>query len=338
MHTQLSSIKIQVTFKGQGIVNYDCKDQKQVILDTKTMNLPRDNQGKIRDNLKIAKATYSVDANGNTSRTIKVSSQCLRQAIYGIKHNPNIMYSDELFNDAISSKHALVGGYMYVNEKKGAAKRKSPLVVTDAHEVSGAISMFNVHSNSGDRNETSLYYVEEVGQTRFISDMFIDLSELKHITLSDTYGRNSVFPDGEEMLKRKLIEKYGEITEGFFHMEGEEGVVPEYGAELSDAAVVNIFRDLMSHIKQLRIVRANGYLEFESMKFFKFENGSWVQIDEPVEFTVKSRYVLTEDQESARTLHDGVCLQAKQEQTSRKEAKAEEKAKKAAKKAAKENK
>ncbi len=332
MSTQLSTIKIQVTFKGQGIVNFDSTDQKWMVNKSLGANVIS------HDNTKIAKASYTKDADGKIVRTLKVSSQCLRQAIYGVKHNPNIMYSAELFNDSITSKPALVGGYMYVNEKKGAARRKSPLAVTDAHEVSGAISMFNVHSNSGDRNDTSLYYVEEVGATRFVSDMFIDLSELKHVPLSDTYGRNSVFPDGEEVFKAKLTEKYGTITEGFFHMDGEEGVVPEYGVDISDAAVVDIFRDLIAHIKQLRIVRANGYLEFESMKFFKFENGSWVQMNEPVEFTVKSRYILTEDQDAAKTLHDDVCGQAKQDQTSRKEAKAEKKAKKAAKKAEKENK
>lgn len=329
MSKQLSNIKIQLTTKGQGIVNFDSTDQKFMLNKSAGANIIT------HDNTKIAKATYSKDANGNIVRTVKVSSQCIRQAIYCVKHNPNIMYSQSLFNDSISSMAALVLGYMYANEKKGAAKKKSPLVVTDAQEVSGAIPTFNTHSNSGDRNDTSLYYVEEVGDTRFETTLLLDLSELKHIVLSDTYGRNSVFPDGEEALKAKLREKYGEISEGYYKMEGEDGSVPEYGAELSDEAVVAIVKDLIARIKQLRISRANGYLEFDSMKFFTFENGAWTPMDEPSDFTVKSRYVLMEDQEAAKKLHDDVCAQANQDLTSRKEAKAEEKAKKAAKKAEK---
>ena len=329
MSKQLSTIKIQLTTKGQGTVNFDSPDQKFMLNKSAGANIIS------HDNTKIAKATYSKDANGNIVRTLKVSSQCIRQAIYCVKHNPNIMYSQSLFNDSISSMAALVLGYMHASDKRGTAKRKSPLTVTDAKEISGAIPTFNTHSNSGDRNDTSLYYVEEVGDTRFENTLLIDLSELKHIVLSDTYGRNSVFPDGEEALKAKLREKYGEISEGYYRMEGEDGSVPEYGAELSDEAVVAIVKDLIARIKQLRISRANGYLEFDSMKFFTFENGAWAPMDEPSDFTVKSRYVLMEDQEAAKKLHDDVCAQAKQDLASRKEAKAEEKAKKAAKKAEK---
>lgn len=332
MSNQLSTIKIQATLRGQGIVNFDSTDQKFMVNKSAGANIIA------HDNTKIAKATYAKDANGNITRTVKVSSQCIRQALYCVKHNPNIMYSQSLFNDYISSMASIVLGYMFANDKKGAAKRKSPLVVTDAQEVSGAIPTFNTHSNSGDRNDTSLYYVEEVGDTRFETTLLLDLSELKHIVLSDTYGRNSVFPDGDEALKAKLREKYGEISEGFFKMEGEDGSVPEYGAELSDEAVVSIVKDLIARIKQLRIVRANGYLEFDSMKFFTFEDGAWTPMQEPSDFTVKSRYVLLEDQEAAKKLHDAVCDQAKQELTARKEAKAEEKAKKAAKKAEKKDK
>lgn len=328
MSEQLSTIKIQLTTNGQGTVNFDSPDQKFMLNKSAGANIIS------HDNTKIAKATYSKDANGNIVRTLKVSSQCLRQAIYNVKHNPNIMYSSALFNDFISSMVAIVLGYMYA-DKRGTAKRKSPLTVTDAKEISGAIPTFNTHSNSGDRNDTSLYYVEEVGDTSFETTLLLDLPELKHIVLSDTYGRNSVFPDGEEALKAKLREKYGEISEGYYKMEGEDGSVPEYGAELSDEAVVAIVKDLIARIKQLRISRANGYLEFDSMKFFTFENGAWRPMDEPSDFTVKSRYVLMEDQEAAKKLHDDVCAQAKQDLTSRKEAKAEEKAKKAAKKAEK---
>ena len=334
MSKQLSTIKIQATTKGQGIVNFDSIGQQAIITDTKTISLPRDNQGKVPKCLKIAKASYCKNEDGSITRILKVSAQCLRQAIYNVKHNPNIMYSSALFNDFISSMVAIVLGYMYA-DKRGTAKRKSPLTVTDAKEISGAIPTFNTHSNSGDRNDTSLYYVEEVGDTSFETTLLLDLPELKHIVLSDTYGRNSVFPDGEEALKAKLREKYGEISEGYYRMEGEDGSVPEYGAELSDEAVVAIVKDLISRIKQLRISRANGYLEFDSLKFFTFENGTWTPMDEPGDFTVKSRYVLMEDQEAAKKLHDDVCAQAKQDLASRKEAKAEEKAKKAAKKAEK---
>lgn len=337
MIKQIPTIKLHVTFKGQGIVNYDGKDQKQVILDTKAITLPRDNQGKVRDNLKIAKATYAIDGDGNVKRSVKVSSDCIRQAIFKLKHNPNIVFSPVLFNDWISSKTALVRGYFFPKDGGNAASRKSPLTVLDALEVSGQISTFNVHSNSGARSDNSLYYVEEMGETRFENDMYIDLSELKHIVLSDTYGRNSVFSDGEESLVAKLREKYGVVTTGFFRMDGETVEVPEYGVEISDEAVVSIVRDLIDHIKQLHIKRSNAYLECDTIEVFAFENGAWIPMDEKSNFTVKSSYVLIEDQDGAKTLHDDVCDKANQGQTARKEAKKEEAAKKASKKAAKDN-
>lgn len=329
MSKQLSSIKIQCTFKGQGVVNFDSTDQKYIYNKYAGASVIS------HDNTKIGKATYEAEPDGNLKRTPKVSSQCIRQAIFCMKHNPNIMHSPALFNDWISSKAALILGWMFANEKKGAAKRKSPFTVTDALEVSGQVSTFNTHSNSGDRTDTSLYYVEELGKTRFESTMLIDLSELKHIVLSDTYGRNSVFPDGEEAFKTALRAKYGDLSEGYYKMVGEDGSVPEYGAELSDAAVVDIVKTLIDRIKQFRIVRANGFLEFDSMKFFTFENGEWIPMNEPTDFTVKSRYVLMDNQDEAKRLHDDVCNQAKQEQAARKEAKNEAKAKKAAKKAEK---
>jgi hypothetical protein len=98
---------------------------------------------------------------------------------------------------------------------------------------------------------------------------------------------------------------------------------------------VDIVKTLIARIKQFRIVRANGFLEFDSMKFFTFENGEWIPMNEPTDFTVKSRYVLMDNQDEAKRLHDDVCNQAKQEQAARKEAKNEAKAKKAAKKAEK---
>ena len=329
MKQNLTSIKIVAYFKGQGIVNFDSTDQKWMLNESAGASIVT------HDNTKIGKAAYRVTEDGKIARTLKVSSQCIRQAIYHMTHNPNIMYSPALFNDYISSNPAILMGYMYANEKRGAAKRKSPLTVTDALEISGAIPTFNTHSNSGDRNDTSLYYVEEIGTTRFECSMFIDLSELKHIVLSDTFSRNSVFPDGEEAFKTALRAKQGEIQDGYYKMVGEDGTVPEYGVELSDDAVVKLVNDLLSHIKQLRIVRANGYLEFDSMKFFSFENGAWTPIDEPTDFSVKSSYVLLENQEEAKKLHDEVCNTAKAELNARKTAKDEEKAKKAAKKSAK---
>ena len=333
MSKELSTIKIHVTLKGQGVVNFDSTDQQQVILATHTISLPKDSKGGIPKCMKIAKASYVKDSEGNFSRTSKVSSQCLRQGIYKQMHNPNIIHSPALFNDYASSKSGLMGGYMFAREK--TAKRKSPLTVIDAHETSGAVPTFGVHSNSGDRNDTSLYYVEEVGQTRFETDMFINLSELQFIPLSDTYGRNSVFPDGEEPFKAVLRSKYGSIEEGYYAIEGEEGQVPEYGVKLPGSAVCDIVKDFIGHLKKFRIDRANSYLEFDSAEFFIFENGKWVRVDEPGDFTVNSRYVLVEDQVAAKKLHDDVCTQAKEEQAARKAAKNEEKAKKAAKKAEK---
>lgn len=329
MSKKLHTIKIHATFKGQGVVNFGCSDDKFML--NKSMGATVVSH----DNTKIAKASYAINNDGSIARTLKVSSQCLRQGIYKQMHNPNIIHSPALFNDYASSKAGLMSGYMFASEKKGAAKRKSPLTVIDAHETSGAVPTFNVHSNSGDRNDTSLYYVEEVGQTRFETDMFINLSELQFIPLSDTYGRNSVFPDGEEPFKSALRTKYGNIEEGYYAIEGEEGQVPEYGVKLPGSAVCDIVKDFIGHLKKFRVDRANSYLEFDSTEFFIFENGTWVRVDEPVDFTVNSRYVLVEDQVAAKNLHDDVCVQAKEEQAARKAAKNEEKAKKAAKKAEK---
>lgn len=327
MSKELFTIKIHVTLKGQGVVNFGCSDDKFML--NKSMGATVVSH----DHTKIAKASYAINNDGSIARTLKVSSQCLRQGIYKQMHNPNIIHSPALFNDYASSKPGLMSGYMFASEK--TAKRKSPLTVIDAHETSGAVPTIGVHSNSGGRNANSLYYVEEVGQTRFETDMFINLSELQFIPLSDTYGRNSVFPDGEEPFKAVLRSKYGNIEEGYYAIEGEEGQVPEYGAKLPGSAVCDIVKDFISHLKKFRIDRANSYLEFGSAEFFIFDNGKWVRVDEPDDFTVDSRYVLVEDQAAAKKLHDDVCDQAKEEQAARKAAKNEEKAKKAAKKAEK---
>ena len=280
----LKSILFKGTIKGNGIVNYDGKDQKWMLRKHKA-----DEGGSALtfDNFKVAKHAYTKigeDANGKPLYDVrlKISSNCLRNAIFKEDHpfqNSMILHSKRLLNMSIASVAGLLRGYMFEQEGFSGLKRKSPVIITDAEQTAGELSTIDLHTTSGakrtkesedDASDTSLFYKETVGDVEYSFKGAINLADLQFISLSDAFDRMAVNPDEFETFYRPNLEKsVGEkvADPGFYLMNSAVNAIPEEGVLLSQTQTAFLVKEFLKRLLALTITRnASGYAGLSSLQ------------------------------------------------------------------------
>lgn len=279
----LKSILFKGTIKGNGIVNYDSKDQKWMLKKYKY-----DEWGNALkfDNIKIAKHALVKTGNDENGKAqydvrLKISSNCLRNAIFQEDHpfqNSMILHSTKLLNRSIASVAGLLRGYMFEQEGFTGLKRKSPVIITDAEQTAGELSTIDVHSTSGakrtkeseeDTSDTSLFYKETVGDVEYSFKGAINLADLQFISLSDTFDRMAANPDDFETLYRAHLERsVGSKVDdpGFYMINSAVNGVPEEGVLLSQAQTAFLVKEYFKRLLSLTITRnASGYASLSSL-------------------------------------------------------------------------
>jgi len=296
----LKSILFKGTIKGNGIVNYDGKDQKWMLRKHKA-----DEGGAALtfDNFKVAKHAYikiGEDANGKPLYDVrlKISSNCLRNAIFKEDHpfqNSMILHSKKLLNMSIASVAGLLRGYMFEQEGFTGLKRKSPVIITDAEQTAGELSTIDLHTTSGakrtkenenDASDTSLFYKETVGDAEYSFKGSINLVDLQFISLSDAFDRMAVNPDEFATYYRPNLEKAvgGKVDDpGHYLMNSAVNAIPEEGVLLSQAQTALLVQEFFKRLLSLTITRnASGYAALSGLQIKYVQNPITDKMDDDI--------------------------------------------------------
>lgn len=289
----MKSILIDVTFEGNGIVNFDDGNRQMRIMNTlKIPGIKYSDANK--DNFKVGKHNYYVlpsskenDDENNTKYGYKllVSSDCLRNAIFGNIPSNDIMFNNYIFAKYLTSEQAICRGYAFVLKDVGQNKRSSSLTITDAEQIdmNEAINL-QVNTTNGERNETSLRYTENIGKKEYRAEGKIELAKLAFISTSTKFDRMAVNPDmvKSEIFDNVLKEHYGDIAKvekGYFLMKEDNLPIScsEYGYLLNKEMVDYLTRWMLKKILSIEINRAKATFKVKKLKI-KFVNNIFTDV------------------------------------------------------------
>lgn len=276
----IRSILFRGTIRGNGVVNYDSRDQRWVLRD----RFPQERDYLSHDNVKIAKHTFykkgEVDGKPVWERRLCISSDCLRQAVFGEDfpfQNTAIMQHQELLYKVIASIPALLRGYFFAEEGKAALKRKSPVMITAAEQVSSGSTHFEIGTMSGarktkkgedDTSDTSMHYEEKIGEVTYAFEGAIDLKELQFISLSETYDRMAVNPDYADSYRKLLGSALGSPVgdKKYYLMKGALIGTPEEGLLLTQEQVAKLVTEFFKRLLRMRIQRSKSYAHMNTVE------------------------------------------------------------------------
>lgn len=280
---KVKNVLFRLEMKGRGVVNYDSSEQKWFMnahCGTKYSN----------DNLKLAKKAFTkleeVDEEQgddtskkkivDTKATLKISSNCLRNAIYGSNYpNALALYDDAIFANFVTSPEMLMRGYMETTRNGQSYTKKSPLTITDALETSGAVPYLEVctKDTKKEKDSNSLFYVETVGDTVYNTVGFIDIKSMRTMSDDDLFGRvsfKSEWLEGDKPLLHKVFENhYGCVpfTEGYYT--STKGILTErfaeHGIKFNDDFILLLVKDTLKRLLNINIRRANAFAETSSL-------------------------------------------------------------------------
>lgn len=285
----IKSIKFNITLSGNGVVQTDWKDQKFIYNQCEKIASVGNN-----NNNTFAKANYYKDDEGKISRKIKISSDGLRHAIHIGGHDKHVQNidTDKLWVPYISSVDSFLRGYM----RPAKEKKKSVYCITSAEIVNGAIPTMDVHSKSGEREVTSLFYRENIGKTVYSASGFINIKDLRFISVSDVYDRRMVQDDDAKdyrvLLSKNINSDIPEI--GYYNLKNSSYIIPERGIVLTDDNCRFLISSLFKKISNIMIYKScGGYAKTEKLEIELVSSFD----DEPIKFTIFENGV-----------YDGSCL------------------------------
>lgn len=199
----IKSLNFIVRISGQGVVNFDGQHGSYWAGgDSKTKNQ------------KFAKTvvTKTTDDNGKNKfdRRIKISANSLRNAIFkeDVPFQTSHMFCNnvELWPNLIANKTSLLRGYLLTNESGLILKRKGPLMVTDAIQVSNSVLKQEVASTSGMRTETSFYETDSIGNVEYEAKGSIDIGELGFWSCDPIFDRPGFLEDSYVSIKNAFAD------------------------------------------------------------------------------------------------------------------------------------
>jgi hypothetical protein len=140
---KIVNIIFEADLEGQGIVNYDSVEQKQIHIDQKTSLKPENFSN---NNLNYAKKNFYIDENGKFSWKIKISSDCLKHAMFRndiIAQSPKTMINDYVAYSYYFSIPSLLRGYLNL-DKTEPLKKSSALTICDAEQINKELIIKNL--------------------------------------------------------------------------------------------------------------------------------------------------------------------------------------------------
>lgn len=319
------SVLVKLQLQGKGIVNMDTNEQKW-------MFSKNNNNGVAHrlfsghNNVNYAKKNFYRDPEGNLTYKIKMSSECIKKAMFEseyVAQTNNITHNDVILNSFIASPMSHIRGYMFPD--KVATKRKGALTLSDAEQTNNAVSYLEVSSKSGgktdesksdDTSEANFYYHENVGDISYEATGSISLPALQFVSCDQIYDRYCFNPD-HYPLYRKFMEQNFEGFDsdlGYFQMKGSSIDIPEYGYKMKDEHVVGLVKETLKKLLTTEVKRKNAFSSTSGL-YIKLVNDpitdtmesetGWIRIEtlsdiENLTFEVEEFYVETNLEESIR--------------------------------------
>lgn len=328
---------------GNDIVNFDSKDQRY------QWNQLSGKQRCNYDNVNFAKKNWYKDENDELTYKVKISSDCLRNAIFKNDfqyQSPNIADNELIFLTFLSSPASILRGYMQTT-KAYPYKKKSPITITEAEQTCNAVSNVEVGSTSGlkitdeNKSDTTLHYHESVGNIMYSGTGAIDLKELQFLSMDQVFDRMALNPDlfnnYSNFLKTKLPSFNS--TPKYYYIDGTSVKIPELGVVFSNDDVVALVKEFFKRMLALNISRRNSYAKISGLKI-KFiydcaidtlnESENWITIKNELdipEFEPNNFYVEEADFDKAKELRFVFEKAIENRKTKNKEDKAEKLAK-----------
>ena len=302
----VKNLLFKVKMDGIGTVNFDGSDARWNVSRYGNPAIYNLYGGK-NNNIKVAKSEYrqvGTDENGAPlyKRTLKISSECLRHAIFERDYdviNGRIMRNDAFLSSFISSPAALLRGYMFADDKE-TIKAKSPVTIGAAIETSGAVITPEVGSVSGDKGDTSLFYTENTGRTKYETKGFVNLKQLEFLSCDNFFERRAVKSPWVEtengMLNTAFRQRYGKVpyslgiytatANAFTKHIGERGL--HFSIDFRKYLIVEFFKRLLS----VNITRSGSFAKvseisvkpvYDGLKDTFENNDGWVGLSSEAE-------------------------------------------------------
>ena len=368
----MKHLLIKGRINGKGCVNFDdAKSQKfhlkklgitdfvgndNVKLTKKAFFLKRDGDGDV---------VYDEEGNPIYDFNVKISSGCLRNAIFRNDVecvNPMVKGSDMLASNYMLSPVGITRGYMFADNDKegnGTLKRKSPLTVSDAIQTNDAKAVLEIGTTSGDRNPTSMFYVESVGDIEYEFTAMIDMAQLMFIVADPLFDRLAIKADWVDtgLAEKMLAMHFPNISKpiiGHFTKSAKclTQDISEYGIILNKEIVDYLVKYLLKRILGASIKRNTGYANVTSISIkevndiindkFESEDG-WKTITtsediDNLSFNIECPYTISsaEELERIKPIREAYEQYVKDLTSKRKAEKEKKKAENAAKKKNKE--
>ena len=298
------TLLFKVKMDGIGTVNFDDSDARYIV---SRYGNPAAKKPYSNNNIKVAKSEYrqvGTDENGAPlyKRTLKISSECLRHAIFEKDYdvtNGRIMRNDAFLSSFISSPAALLRGYMFADDKE-TIKAKSPVTIGAAIETSGAIITPEVGTVSGDKEKTSLFYTENTGKTEYETKGFVNLKQLEFLSCYDFFERKAVKSSWVEtengLLNVAFKQRYGKVpyslgvytatANAFTKHIGEYGL--HFNMDFRKYLIVEFFKRLLS----VNITRSGSFARvseisvkpvYDGLKDTFENNDGWIGLSSEAE-------------------------------------------------------
>jgi hypothetical protein len=323
----VKSIRFRGQIKSSGIVNFDGKDAKWLLKKAK----PDCRAQLSHDNAKVAKHSFTqegVDTDGSPilNAVLKISKDCIRQSVYkGDQpfHNPAVVHATKILLKLISSVAGLTRGYMFAD---AGIKRKSPVYLSDAIQVSKNVSTIDIGTQNAPKEQKvdpndaaglTMHFKESIGGlVDYEFEGAIDLSELQFLSLSEIYDRKVVDPNYVEAYIEELKNTLGSAVapKAFYIKKTAVGGLPEEGILLNSDQVKVLVEGFFKRLFDLEITRgACGRAWLESLEVMPKHSGldtsGWIKVKDASEVIktiedVQSFYEVYSEAEALKLYED----------------------------------
>ena len=302
----INKLRIKAQLGGKGLVNYNGNNPPKRFISEMYVN------GKLTKNGSFGKEniykTTIIDKDGleKTIETPKkiISDNLIRKTICG---DENFINADkltaipELRISLLSQDNVLMRGFAVFKKDDYNLKRKSPLTVTHAEQISDTVTWLETRTKEGSRDENSLFFKETCGDITYESEIFVDVKNLQFISIDDNYDRMSLKETDVEGFISKIDGRYGEGNAKFgnwgtthLNLIGEQGIV------LSNKVVANVIRETIKRILDINIFRSGSYAKTSSVKIALGYD------DDSIDLLVEPKYVDIYSIEDYDKLVDGL--------------------------------
>ena len=297
---KVKNILFRTTLKGNGIVNYDSTNQREVYSGTNLFHKMKAGEANRNNNISYAKKKFYKN-DDKLDYKLSISSNCLRHDLFidDVQfQNPSILNNDVMLYSYIASPTSIVRGYVFASTKE-TLKRKGALTITDAEQTCGAVSTIEVFSRSGEKEkstgsdtdvtDSTFYFKETIGDITYKAVGNIDLMQLQFVSCSQIFDRYGFNPDMfflyKQLMKSKMPTFDSEL--GYYQINNSIIQLPEYGFVFKNEEVVSLVKNLFERLLKLNIKRKGGYAMTEKVEYklvydviedtFNNEDG-WVEI------------------------------------------------------------